>query len=142
MVWCDGLQVLEFDFDDGDGPGRLETGSEQQGGARKKRKKPRDLRGGAQVVDSLLLLLKRVGEQTSRAGASWLWRGQDGAWAAALLQSAFRALLANNTFRFETHDLTFFYSDAASASTYREEIQDYRKAGQNKKTKNQNRRQK
>lgn len=81
----------------------------------------------SKVVDSLVLLFKRISDVVRQTGIAWVWRVQDGAWFTGLLQAAFRAIVNNNTFRFETNDLTFFYSDAASASTYREEIQDYRK---------------
>jgi hypothetical protein len=66
-----------------------------------------------QVVDSLLLLFKRISDVVRKHGTAWVWRVQDGQWFTLLLQSAFRAIVNNNTFRFETHDLTFFYSEAA-----------------------------
>ncbi len=80
----------------------------------------------ATVVESLLLFFKRVSDVMHKNGKCWVWRVQDGKWFVGVLQNVFRALVNNNTFRFETNDLTFFYSEAASASTYREEIQDYR----------------
>lgn len=88
-----------------------------------------------QVVDSLLLLFKRISDTVNKTGGCWVWRIQEGKWFSALLQKAFASIVNNNTFRFETHDLTFFYSDAASASTYREEIQDYRKVSRKNKRK-------
>ncbi len=78
------------------------------------------------VVESLLLLFKRISDVMHKTGNAWVWRVQDGKWFVGLLQTVFRSLVNNNTFRFETNDLTFFYSDASSSSAYREEIQDYR----------------
>jgi hypothetical protein len=78
------------------------------------------------VVESLLLLFKRISDVMLKSGNAWVWRVQEGKWFVGLLQSVFRSLVNNNTFRFETNDLTFFYSEASSSSAYREEIQDYR----------------
>ena len=78
------------------------------------------------VVDSLLLLSNRISGIMSLRGDCWVWHVQDGKWYLGLLQNMFRSVLHNNTFRYQSNDLSFFYSDAPSSSSYREEISDYR----------------
>ncbi len=85
------------------------------------------------AVDCLFSICVRVQQQMNTSGSSWVsergpegaaraltgaskvWRVKDGQWFLGALQSVFRHVLHNNTFRFPTHDLTFFHSDKACA---------------------------
>ena len=86
------------------------------------------LQVSAKVINSLYLLCFRVSGAMSARGNQgvWVWKVNGGNWFLGVLQSIFRHIVNNMTFRFETNDLTFYYSDKACTSSYREDIQNYR----------------